>query len=116
MLLSFQRPSHLFWEGGSFPAGAETDRSRSGRTSIAPEPRRGWPSSAAWVAVFRRDGWPSSGAMGGRDPAACPYRPASRLPTPARPPAKLLGHHLNRHRPGPGTVVEVDQDNLLPGP
>src|SRR5437588_12160082 len=37
MLLSFQRPSHLFWEGGSFPAGApKAIRPRSGSTSIAP--------------------------------------------------------------------------------
>jgi hypothetical protein len=42
MLLSFQRPSHLFWKGGSFPLGALPGTGigsgpRGGPTSIAPK-------------------------------------------------------------------------------
>src|SRR6266480_4870345 len=54
MLLSFQRPSHLFWKGGSFPRGALPGTGigsgpRGGPASIAPE----MASEEGWRGKFR---------------------------------------------------------------
>ena len=54
MLLSFQRPSHLFWKGDSFPRGALPGTGigsgpRGGPASIAPE----MASEEGWRGKFR---------------------------------------------------------------
>lgn len=111
MLLSFQRPSHLWGRGFLPTAHPEPFRFRSGPLSIAPVPPswevsgRGLlivpavsPERVLGVSAFRRlafshrcePDWPRAGTR--------------------------LREHLESHRPLAGTVVEVDQHHLLPGP
>ena len=99
MLLSFQRPSHLFKKG--FPSQGriqEPSGSRSGPVSIAPKSR------AVEASQFRR---------AATDPALL-SRLAQTGGTPVRA-AVFLGEHLHRDDAAARPVVEVDQDDLLPG-
>jgi hypothetical protein len=95
MLLSFQRPSHLFGEGDSFPLARQNRlQFRSGPPSIAPNRGREAPLRPEFAAVQAGPG-------------------SATLRTEA---TRTSGQDLHRHDAAARAVVEVDQDDLLPGP
>ena len=136
MLLSFQRPSHLFGKGIPSQGASENRlRSRSGPVSIAPAPphgertstgspeqanARGSANSTDPCPEAARYGRPASATAqvaqagsGRRSQARTACRIRQDAATRAR--RARLRQDLDGHGPPARTVVEVDQHDLLPG-